>query len=74
MAGAPPLLSWRARLYNFCVANKRDVFFGLVAFFALSTVVRAELTRKGLLQSSPPEEVHPKVSRGFGKSKLKSAE
>lgn len=69
-----PPLSWRARLFNFYAANKRDIFFGFVAFFALATVARAEMMRKGVLQRPAPQEVHPKVSREFGKSRRKSEE
>ncbi|GET87119.1 unspecified product [Leishmania tarentolae] len=74
MPAAPPPLSWKARLCNFYTSNKRDIFFGFVAFFALATVARAEMMRKGVLQPPPPQEVHPKVSREFGKSKRKSEE
>ncbi|KAK7201671.1 hypothetical protein NESM_000232000 [Novymonas esmeraldas] len=70
---APPL-SWRARLYNFYAANKRDVFFGFVACFALATVARAEMMRKGVLQRPPPQEVHPRVTREFGKSRRSSSD
>ncbi|CAJ1006775.1 hypothetical protein Q4I28_002090 [Leishmania naiffi] len=74
MPASPPPLSWRARLGNLYAAKKRDIFFGLVALFALATVARAEMMRKGVLQPPPPQEVHPKVSREFGKSKRKSEE
>ncbi|CAG9571280.1 hypothetical_protein [Leishmania major strain Friedlin] len=74
MPAVPPPLSWKAWLHNFYASNKRDVFFGVVAFFALATVARAEMMRNGVLQRPPPQEVHPKVSREFGKKKHKSGE
>lgn len=67
-------LSWKARLRNFYLANKRDVFFGLVAIFALGTVARAEMMRKGVLDRPKAQEVHPKVTREFGKSRRGSDE
>ncbi|KPA77281.1 unspecified product [Leptomonas pyrrhocoris] len=70
----PPQLSWKARLHNFYLANKRDVFFGFVAFFALATVARAEMMRKGVMDRPKAQEVHPKVTREFGKSRRNSNE
>ncbi|KAG5483763.1 hypothetical protein GH5_05609 [Leishmania sp. Ghana 2012 LV757] len=71
MPAVPPSRSWSGRLYNLYTANKREAFFGLVALFALATVARAEMMRKGVLQPPSPQDVHPKVTREFGKSKGK---
>lgn len=67
-------LSWKARLYNFFLANKRDAFFGFVALFALATVARSEMMRKGMLDRPKAVEVHPKITREFGKSRRNSEE
>jgi hypothetical protein len=67
-------LSWKARLRNVYFANKRDIFFGIVAFFALATVARSEMMRKGVLDRPKAQEVYPKVSREFGKSRRTSEE
>ncbi|KAL7700405.1 hypothetical protein N2W54_002651 [Lotmaria passim] len=67
-------LSWKARLHNFYLAKKRDIFFGFVAFFALATVARSEMMRKGVLDRPKAQEVYPKVTREFGKSRRNSGE
>ncbi|KPI83670.1 hypothetical protein ABL78_7296 [Leptomonas seymouri] len=74
MAAAPrqQQLSWKARLRAFSMANKRDIFFGFVALFALATVARAEMMRKGVVGRPKAQEIHPKVTREFGRSRRNS--
>lgn len=65
-AGTGP---FSVRMKAFFVNNKRDLFFGFIAAFALGSVVRMELMKKGVIGRPRQEDVRPKVSREFGKSK-----
>lgn len=57
-------MSFASRVVNFVHEKRRDIFFAGVALFALGTVARHEMMKKGVIAAPPAQvDLHPKVER-----------